>query len=103
MRHRRGYREDIVVSLNLIGANSNSTISGEEELSGKANYFTGNKPQDWHTDISTYGKVRYKSVYPGVDLVYYGNQQQLEFDFVVAPRGDLRAIKFRVEAPIASA
>jgi len=88
--------ERSVVRLDLIGANPGSTIGGEDELPGKTNYFTGNDPQGWHTNIPTYGKVRYKSVYPGVDLVYYGNEQHLEFDFVVAARGDLRAVKFRV-------
>jgi len=88
--------ERSVVRLDLIGANPDSAIGGEEELPGKVNYFTGNDPQGWHTNIPTYGKVRYKSVYPGVDLVYYGNEQHLEFDFVVAARGDLRAVKFRV-------
>lgn len=64
-----------------------------EELPGKSNYFIGNDSKKWRTDIPTYAKVKYQDVYPGVDLVYYGNQRQLEYDFVVAPGGDPKAIK----------
>ena len=52
---------------------------------GVSNYFTGNNPSQWLTNISQYGEVEYQNVYAGIDLVYYGNQQQLEYDFVVAP------------------
>jgi hypothetical protein len=51
----------------------------------KVNYLIGNNPSNWRTNISTYAKVKYEGVYPGVDLVYYGNQGQLEYDFVVSP------------------
>ena len=47
----------------------------------------------WRKGISTYAKVRYRGVYPGIDIIYYGNQQQLEYDFVVAPGKDPRRIK----------
>jgi len=58
---------------------------GEEQLPGVANYFIGSDPAGWHTNIPTFAKVRYAGVYPGIDLVYYGNQRQLEYDFAVAP------------------
>ena len=62
-------------------------------LPGKSNYFVGNDPAKWHTDVPTYAKVRYSSVYPGIDLMYYGNQEgRLEHDFVVAPGADPNAI-----------
>jgi hypothetical protein len=74
-----------VLRIRLIGANSQSKAAGVEALPTKVNYFIGNDPTQWRTDVPTWGKVRYTGVYPGVDAVYYGNQRQLEFDFVVAP------------------
>src|SRR5262249_27097138 len=64
-----------------------------DALPGKSNYFIGNDPRKWRRNVTSYAKARYKSVYPGVDLVYYGNQQQLEYDFVVAPGADPNVIK----------
>jgi Chitobiase/beta-hexosaminidase C-terminal domain/Beta-propeller repeat/NHL repeat len=77
-----------VVRMTLAGAANQDHLiqtSGEDPLPGKVNYFIGNDPMRWHTDLPTYARVRYSSVYPGVDLVYYGNQRQIEYDFVVAP------------------
>ncbi|MGQ0570273.1 MAG: DUF7948 domain-containing protein [Armatimonadota bacterium] len=74
-----------VVRMRLVGANPAPEVSGLAELLGKVNYFIGDDPTRWRTNIPTYAKVSYQAVYPGVDLVYYGNQQELEYDFVVAP------------------
>lgn len=83
-----------VLRMKLEGANTNPQISGVEELPGKSNYFMGNDPKQWRTDIPTYAKVKYEAVYPGVDLVYYGTQgRQLEYDFVVSAGADPRQIK----------
>jgi hypothetical protein len=76
------------VRMKLIGANPQPPVAGLEELPGKVNYFIGNDPTKWRTNVPTYTKVKYEDVYPGVDLVYYGNQRQLEYDFVVAPGAD---------------
>jgi beta-propeller repeat-containing protein len=78
----------VVVRMSLVGAAPKPLVSGLEELPGKANYFIGNDPAKWRTNVPTYAKVHYQDVYPGIDLVYYGNQRQLEYDFVVAPGGD---------------
>lgn len=78
--------------MKLAGANRQPRISGLDELAGKNNYFLGNDPRQWKTDVPTYGKVKYEGVYRGVDLVYYGNQQQLEYDFIVAPGADPKQI-----------
>jgi hypothetical protein len=67
-------------------------VSGLEELPGKANYFIGSDPAKWRTNIPTYAKVHYRDVYLGIDLLYYGNQRQLEYDFVVAPGADPKKI-----------
>ena len=77
-----------VVRMTLVNANPQAQAAGHEELPGKSHYFIGNDPAKWRTNISTYAKVKYEGVYPGVDLVYYGNPGQLEYDFVVAPGAD---------------
>ena len=82
-----------MLRMKLAGANSSAEISGMEQLQGASNYFIGNDPKKWRTAVPNYAKIRYQDVYPGVDLVYYGNQRQLEYDFVVAPGADPRAIQ----------
>jgi len=87
------------VRLELIDANSQAKVEGLDILPGKSNYFIGNDPQKWLTNIPNYAKVRYRDVYPGVDLVYYGNPNkagQLEYDFVVAPGADPGSIKLSI-------
>ena len=86
-----------VVRMKLVGANTSPRVSGLEELPGKSNYFLGNDPSKWRTNVSHYAKVSYKDVYPGVDLVYYGNQHQLEYDLIVAPGTDPGAIQLALE------
>jgi len=82
-----------VLRMRLVGANANAAVTGAGELPGKTNYFLGNDPKKWRTNVPTYAQVKYQGVYPGVDLVYYGNQGgQLEYDFVVAPGADPSAI-----------
>ncbi|HYK92147.1 MAG TPA: SBBP repeat-containing protein [Acidobacteriota bacterium] len=77
-----------MVRVRLEGANPNPEAAGMGGLPGKVNYFIGNDPRKWHSNISTYRGVKYSNVYPGIDLVYYGNQRQLEHDFIVAPGAD---------------
>ena len=74
-----------VIRMRLAGANASARVSGASPLPGKSNYFIGNDPSKWRSGIPQFARVEYKSVYPGVDLVYYGNQGQLEYDFRVAP------------------
>jgi hypothetical protein len=84
--------QNIVVSMRMVGASSSARVSGQDDLPGKSNYFIGNDPSKWHTNVPNYAKVKYAGVYPGVDLIYYGNPGQLEYDFVVHPRADVRPI-----------
>src|SRR5260370_6452101 len=79
--------------LKMVGANAIPSFTGLEELPGKTNYFLGNSPAHWRTDVSNYRKVSERAVYNGVDVIYYGNQRQLEYDFVVAPGADPRVIQ----------
>ena len=82
--------------MGLIGANPNAHAEGLAPQPGVVSYFIGNDPAKWRTGIPTYGKVNYAQVYPGVDLVFYGNQRQLEYDFVVAPGADAGHIAWRI-------
>ena len=82
-----------VVRMDLAGANRATHVAGMDQLPGTANYFIGNDPAQWHSGVPTFAKVKYASVYPGIDLVYYGNQRQLEYDFVVAPGASAKPIR----------
>ena len=86
--------------MRLAGANAHSSLSGSDELSGKTNYFLGRDPAKWHTDVPTYSKVHYSSIYPGVDLLYYGTEGRLEYDFVVSRGADPGAIRLEFEGAV---
>jgi hypothetical protein len=83
-----------VLQMGLLGANAKPKVVGVDQLPGKANYFIGKDPSKWHTNVRLYARVKYRDIYPGVDLVYYGNQSQLEYDFVVSPGADPGNIRF---------
>jgi hypothetical protein len=83
--------------MKLAGANPHSSKAGLEELPGKVNYFLGADTSRWRGNIPTYAKVEYRDVYPGVDVIYYGNQRQLEYDFVTTPAADPNAISLEFE------
>lgn len=85
-----------VLRMQLEGANPNPQIAGDEPLPGVVNYYIGNDPKKWHRNIPTYAQVKYSQVYPGVDLVFYGNQRKLEYDFVVAPGADPSVIRMNL-------
>ncbi len=90
---------DSIVRMKLVGANTSAAVTGAEELPNKSNYFLGNDSAKWRTNVFNYARVKYHSVYPGVDLVYYGNQSgRLEYDFVVAPGANPNAIALNVAA-----
>jgi hypothetical protein len=83
-----------VLRMRLRGANPAPAVTGEGETGVRTNYFRGDDPQNWHTDVARFGRVRYAQVYPGIDVVYYGEEQrQLEYDFEVAPGADTRQIR----------
>jgi sugar lactone lactonase YvrE len=79
--------------MEFAGARPPRSVSGGDPTGATTNYILGNDPSKWQTKVPSYGSVRYGSVYPGVDLVYYGNQRQLEYDFIVAPHADPRQIR----------
>ena len=82
-----------VVRMTFEGANPQAEVVGLDKLPGIVNYFIGNDPSKWQTNIPTYQKVAYTNVYPGIDLVYYGHQGQLEYDLIVAPGADPNLIR----------
>ncbi len=83
-----------VIRWHLSGANSNPDIRGERPLETRTNYFRGNDRRNWRTDVDNFAQVRYERVYPGVDLVFRGNQQQVEYDFTIAPTANPKQIRF---------
>jgi hypothetical protein len=85
-----------VLRMKLRNANPAAPVTGVDELTGITNYFIGNDPAKWRTSVPAFAKVKYEGIYSGIDLVYYGNQQQLEYDFIVAPGADPRRIAFDV-------
>ena len=86
-----------VLRLSLEGAQTNPAFETLEQLPGISNYFIGKDPAHWHTRIPQYSKVAARGLYPGVDMVYYGNQGKLEYDFVVQPGADPGAIHMKVD------
>jgi len=82
-----------VVRWHAVGGNRNPRVSGESPSAAKTNYLRGNDPQKWRTGVANYAKVRYENVYPGTDLIYHGNQKQVEYDFVIAPNADPNRIR----------
>jgi hypothetical protein len=83
--------------MRLVGAESVPLARGLGELPGKVNYLIGSDPEQWRLGVPLYGRVAYDGVYPGIDLVYHGNAHHLEYDFIVAPGADPRAIGLRFE------
>ena len=85
-----------MVTMQFAGGRHVPPIAGAE-LPGKVNYIRGNDPAQWKLGVPTYGKVGYQGVYPGVDVVYYGNQQQLEFDLVLKPGADPGVVRMKFD------
>jgi Beta-propeller repeat len=81
------------VRMQLVGANAGARLVGEDLQSTRSNYFLGADPRRWHTGVAHYGRVRAREVYPGIDLIYHGDQRRLEYDLVVAPGADPRRIR----------
>jgi hypothetical protein len=86
-----------VLRMQIVGASPDARVTGLEELPGRTHYYRGNDPAKWRTGVAGYARVAYKRVYTGVDLVYYGNQGRLEYDFNVASGIDPKVIRLRFE------
>jgi uncharacterized repeat protein (TIGR01451 family) len=92
---RSGAQETVTIKFK--GSNPVDHPIGVDELPGKSNYFIGNQSNHWHTQVPLFSKVRYQNIYSGIDLVYYGDQKQLEYDFIVAPRASTQQIRMSFE------
>ncbi|MGH9799588.1 MAG: SBBP repeat-containing protein, partial [Blastocatellia bacterium] len=83
----------VTLKMDLIGADFQAIGSGLDQLPSKSNYFIGDDPSLWRTGVEHFARVRYQDVYPGVSLIYYGNERQLEYDFVLSPGADPNQIQ----------
>ena len=86
-----------VLRLQFDGAAAQPALVGQDQLPGVVNYYLGQDPAGWHAGVPTYAAVRYQDLYPGIDVLFYGNEQQVEYDFIVAPGRDPRKIAIRVQ------
>jgi Beta-propeller repeat len=82
-----------LVRMRLAGGRAPITARGVDPQPGISNYYIGNDPKDWHTGVAHYGRVSFTGVYDGVDLISYGNQRNLEYDFIVAPGAEPSQIR----------
>ncbi len=82
----------------LSGANPAAAIAGEVPQDSSSNYFIGNDPAQWHTAVPNFARVRYAGVYPGIDLVYYAKDGNLEYDWILSPGADPRKIRMVFES-----
>jgi photosystem II stability/assembly factor-like uncharacterized protein len=85
--------------MRLVGARAGAVAQPEEQLAGYTNYLLDSDPRNWRTHVPNYRRVRYRNVYPGIDVVYYGNPRELEFDFFVTPGADPRRIRLALSDP----
>jgi len=97
LREHGAAGEAELIHITTAGANPKASVEPMEVLPGKSNYFVGSDPKKWVAGAPTYKRIKYSGVYPGVDLVYYGNRRQLEFDYVVAPKADPGSIRLHVD------
>ena len=81
-------RDGSVERMKLLGANPKLRFEPLDKQPGISNYFIGNDPSRWRTNIANYGKIALRDVYRGIDLIFYSNQRQLEYDWVVSPGAD---------------
>ncbi|HYM11191.1 MAG TPA: SBBP repeat-containing protein [Bryobacterales bacterium] len=89
----RGPRGAAAWRMKFAGAAAGARMEGLERRPGASSYFLGSDPAQWRTGIPSYARVRARGIYAGVDVVYYGDHRQLEYDLVVAPGADWRAIR----------
>jgi hypothetical protein len=95
-RNARSSSKRVALQMSLEGVNPSVAAHGVDRLPGTSNYFIGNNPRKWRTNVPAYAKVRYAGIYPGVDLIYYGNRRALEYDFVLAPGADPSRIRLKI-------
>jgi len=86
-----------VLKMQLDGANTAPQIEGLNAVESRTNYFIGSDSSKWRADVANFSRVKYESIYEGVDLIFYGTGQKLEYDFAVAPDADPQQIKLKFD------
>ncbi len=94
------YANKTNVHMRLVGASAHARVEGLEPTGGYSNYFTGRDEQTWFTGIPHYARLKYRDVYPGIDLVYYGSGRNAEYDFVVKPGANPDRIELAFSEPV---
>jgi len=97
LNHPRYKKESMVLKAEFIGANAYPEIIGESRLSHNCNYFYGNDPSKWRTDVPNYSAITYKDIWPGIDLRYHGNSKGMKYDFIVNPGADISLIRIKYD------
>ena len=92
-----GKVQHFTLRMQLVGTNRRAPVEGRDELPGKAHYFLGSDPAKWRAHVPTFARVHYTNIYPGIDLTFYGNQRQLEYDFIIGPGAQPTPIALRFE------
>ena len=90
-------KEALIIRAQFVDANPNPEIVGEDRLPHNCNYFYGNDPTKWRTDVPNYSAITYKDIWPGIDLKYHGNGEGMKYDFIVNPGADISQIRIRYE------
>lgn len=85
------------VRMKLVGQNPRAVMEGLDLQPGVTNYLVGNDPAAWRRAVPQFAKVKYGNVYPGIDLIYYGNERQLEYDFSLSPHANPSVIQMEFE------
>ena len=91
-----GSKASVAVRMTFPGATFLKMPMAFDKQAGISNYLLGNDPTKWRTGIPNYARVGYTGIYPGIDLIFYGNHRRLEHDFVVSPGADYRRIRVRL-------
>src|SRR5215831_2062834 len=92
-----GGQNQAPLKMSFVGASAAPRIAAEDRQDSASNYLVGSDPGKWRTSVPNYGKARYRGTYPGIDLVYYGHDGNLEYDWIVAPGADPRRIRLRFD------
>ncbi len=87
----------LLIRAEFVGANADPVVVGTDKMASYSNYYLGSSPDHWRTNIPNYRAIIYQDIYPGIDLKYYGDGRQMEYDFVVSPGADPDCIKVRYE------
>lgn len=96
-KHGEEIQKSAILRMHFVQAKSNPILKGIDEQASKSHYLKGNDPKKWRTNVSHYAKVAYEDLYPGIQAIFYGNQQKLEYDIELAPNADPKQICLQID------